>query len=174
LQGNRNYARFTIGAVYCFGCPLRAKCTKSANPGYARTINIPRADELPTGIRLGKNKTNAAWHEPALNQRLRPPASTPAGPCKVAAPLLVPTVLRDKLRKLIDLTRVEVDAPPWPKVPRPPDHLAATPERRQRRRADWATRIAANARTSPARIGIRVWEHGGRNEAAQLRAVLKL
>lgn len=174
LQGNRKYARFTIGAVYCFGCPLRAKCTKSANPGYARTINVPRADELPTGIHLGKNKTSAAWHEPALNQRLRPPASTPAGPCKVAAPLLVPTVLRDKLRKLIDLTRVEVDAPPSPKAPRPPEHLAATPERRQRRRADWATRIAANARTSPTRIGIRVWEHGGRNQAAQLRAVLKL
>jgi hypothetical protein len=110
LQGNRNYARFTIGAVYCFGCPLRAKCTKSANPGYARTINVPRADELPAGIRLGKNKTNAAWYEPALNQRLRPPASTPAGPCKMAAPLLVPTVLRDKLRKLSELTRVEVDA----------------------------------------------------------------
>lgn len=174
LQGNRKYARFSIAAVHCCGCPLRAKCTKSVNPGYTRTINVPRADELPIGTRLGKHIKSPAWNAPALNQRLRPPIAAPGGPCKVAAPQLVPTVLRAKLLRLIELTTVEVDAPPSSRPKPPPDHLAPSPASRQRRRTDWAARLARNARTAPTRVAFSVWEQGGQNQATMLRDVMKL
>lgn len=168
VQGRGKYARFTVPSTCCFACPNRSECTKSSNPGYTRAINVPGADALPLGTRLGKEKRQPDWEKPVTAQRLLPPVPTTPGTLQPLAPMLLPATLRQLWGSAAAKCRVLVDAPPSPRRATRPGYIATGEAQRQHRRQTWAQRFAHNARTGPTRVAVRV--HG--SGAAAIRGRL--
>lgn len=156
VQGRGKYARFTVPSTCCFACPKRAECTKSTNPGYTRAINVPGADALPIGTRLGKQKRSQDWDKPVIAQRLLPPTGAPKGPLQPLVPVLLPATLRQLWEAVSAKCRILVDAPPSPRRATRASYIATAEAQRQHRRQTWAQRLAHNARTGPTRVAVRV------------------
>ena len=156
VQGRGKYARFSVPASCCFACPKRSECIKSSNPGYTRTINVPGADALPVGTRLGKHKSQPDWNKSVTVQRLAPATTTTPGNLQPLAPMLLPATLRQLWLSVASKCRILVEAPPSSPSPTRPAHIATGEAQRQHRRQTWAQRLAHNARTAPTKVTVRV------------------
>jgi hypothetical protein len=170
------FMRWRSRTASCRECLIRAQCTESKSPIFRREVCFTLdKSETQDVIEYLARVESVPLDEPEPARESAPdiPYWCPTedennpGKLRVSAPMLIPSVLRQKFRAECVETQVEVRLTDEQKHQKKKYvFLAITPEERQQRRKTWTWRIKRNQ--LPATAHVEVVLHGGAKLAGLL------
>ena len=153
----------------CRDCVRRSECTKSDNPRFVKDLSVTiTGADLPSPL-AQNHVAESATRTPGFQVHDEPPQEP--GPSATRAPLLVPSVFRRQLGRVLGGCRLRVESPRPPLVSHPPPWLAVDANERQHRRRIFGDRDARCLLPVDHPLTVHVVKSRGRT-AASLRKLI--